>query len=220
MPATNEREVEAKFQVAPDQLPLLDLPTLALDGYTTKSIGTLTHTDTYWDSVSYDLLRHGFAFRVRLDGNLQEVGIKSIAAPRKGAVQNRKEVSISLPADAEPHDPATWSAVVKRQVASYDVKLDDLRPLVVIRQQRHKTIICSTNTGNALAEWSLDQVWIDTHGNSIATDEWNAHKCDADHNTSSTAHFYELELELLTPKNESQSDEDVETLFAQLVAQV
>ncbi len=226
MPESHGREYEAKFQVASDLMALLHLPTLSLDGYTVQTIGTITQTDTYMDTTAYDLLRHGLAMRVRHVGSAYEVGIKSIEATRNGVIQDRMDVSFSLPSRAQPFDASTWPTEVREHLAPYAIKRKNLRPLVVLRQRRQKAHIYLADSEQPLAEWSLDEVWIGTEVTD--TNESDTIRKDLDTQQSFLRHFHELEIELLVPGNEqgkergiqANTNQEIETVFTALVAQV
>lgn len=211
MPGTDHREQEAKFQVDPTLLPSLLAQTNLRDGYTSHLIGTFTHTDSYLDTPAYDLLRHGLTLRVRHNGTSYEVGIKSLQATRKGAIQERLDVAFPLSNSSKPFNVASWPATVQDQVQDqldpYPVDLKKLGPLVVVRQERQKShIFSATNsTQKPLAEWSLDKVWVSNQAPDKAP-----YQVDSD--DALQPDFYELEIELLNP------DEAEE--FAALVEQV
>ena len=200
MPRAQHREHEAKFQVAPEVLASLQLPPLSLDGYTNHSIGTIDQIDTYLDTPAYDLLRQGLALRVRKKGATYEVGLKSIQATRKGAIQNRMDIATALPACAKPFDASTWPDEIEEQLAPYAIDLDDLHPLVLVHQQRQKAHIFLNGTDQPLAEWSLDEVWFETE-----LEETKASQPDTAAVRPANTHFYELEIELLAPLNDSHS---------------
>src|SRR5688572_13033056 len=116
MPGAHHREQEAKFQVAPDLLATLQNQPLHLDGYTTQTIGSKDHTDTYLDTHAYDLLRHGLSLRVRRAGTAAEVGIKSLGATGKGAIQDRLDVAIPLSPNDEAFDVTAWPGAIRKQL--------------------------------------------------------------------------------------------------------
>lgn len=211
MPAIDHQEREAKFQVAPNQHPVLFAQPISLDGYTIQAVGILNQTDVYMDTPAFDLLRHGLALRVRRHGAVIEVGIKSIEAARRGAVQSRLDVAFPLPPSAVPLDATTWPRTIKAHIAPIARKMKSLRPLVAVHQTRQKshlqpnTDTPSTDTpsekasGNSnsrwRAEWSLDEVWFDATFDETVFDEAESalpHK-------QLSAHFHELEIELLSP---------------------
>jgi CHAD domain-containing protein len=203
MPSTNTQEHEAKFEIDSAHLPSLVAQTIPLDGYTLQPIGTQSHTDTYMDTPAYDLLRHGLTLRVRHNGNGYEVGIKSLQAIRNGAIQERLDISIPLTDNSNPFDASTWPKRVDEQLDGTSANLADLRPAVVVRQERQKAhLVSTTPASEPLAEWSLDDVWISSEAVSGESDA---------HATCQT-HFHELEIELL--------DLDNEPAFAGIVEQV
>ena len=221
MPAIDHQEREAKFQVAPNQHPLLFAQPISLDGYTIQAVATLHQTDVYMDTPAFDLLRHGLALRVRRHGALIEVGIKSIEAARRGAVQSRLDVAFALPPDAVPLDATTWPRAIKAHLAPISRKLKSLRPLVAVHQTRQKSHLqpntdipfpetpaekTSENSNSGWrAEWSLDEVWFDTTFNEAVFDEavFDETESALPHKQVSSR-FHELEIELLPPNLEAE----------------
>lgn len=191
MAAARQRELEAKFEISPDLLPALQSNSTTLNGYTRKQVGTQSQIDSYLDTPAYDLLRHGLSLRVRQNGDKHEVGIKSLQATHKGSIADRLDVAIPLPAHATPLDVSTWPKAVDEQLEELPIALEELRPVVVVHQQRQKSHVLSGDEPQPLAEWSLDDVWIGTED-------------EAD--DSHAVHFHELEIELLG----QAADENVE----------
>ena len=187
----HSREREAKFKVAPDTHPTLFAQPVAFDGYTRQEIGVVDQTDTYFDTAAYELLRQGIALRLRHNGARHEVGIKSIHATRKGAIQERMDVAIALPAEASPFDATTWPAAVDEQLVAYAVKAKKLYPVLVVRQSRQKAKLLPAATDSPLAEWSLDTVWLEQVRNI------SPHAASKQDNEQLELKFHELELELL-----------------------
>jgi len=204
MPADHQREHEAKFEVSPSHLTSLLSQEIPLEGYTSQATGIHTHLDTYMDTPAYDLLRHGVALRVRRNGEVYETGIKSIEAKRKGAIQDRMDVTIPLPENVKPFDATTWPNAVEEHLQDFAVKLDEIRPILVVRQQRHKAHLSTRNTNKELAEWSLDEVWISLK----------------DEEGSQPTHFHELEIELLAPEESESATREDESAFSMLVSQI
>jgi CHAD domain-containing protein len=203
MSGADHREQEAKFQVNPPLLSaLLDQPNLP-QGYTSQLLGTFIHTDSYLDTEAYNLLRNGLALRVRQNGAAYEVGVKSLQASRRGAVQERLDVAFPLFNSRQPFDVESWPTAVQDQLDDYSIDLDELEelgPLIVVRQERQKSHIFSASdtTQKPLAEWSVDKVWISSRPTKDATREHiNGNHTNED---APAADFYELEIELLNPE--------------------
>jgi len=243
MPADHPREREAKFEVSTTQLTALLAAANDLDGYTTQTIGLLSQTDTYMDTPAFELLRHGLALRVRHNGSAYETGIKSIQSTRKGAIQERMDVTIALPADAKPFDATTWPDAVEEQLNGYSIKIEEIRPIVVIRQERRKAHLSLPDRHRHLAEWSMDEVWVsaptggeisadtdDRRGLAGDTNQGGAAEDDADaaigtsptakDDSSPASHFYELEIEWLPPSGDTVLIQEDESAFSALVDQV
>lgn len=220
MSARIPSEHEAKFSVAPESHPMLfSGEAVSFDGYTSRQIGAVSHIDTYFDTPSYDLLRHGFALRVRRKGADIEIGIKGIQATRKGAIQSRAEFTIALPPDADPWDATTWPDALLEQIQQSGGKARNLHPIVEIHQQRQKIHLHPLASENALAEWSLDEVWVAP-----------IHKDTTDHASTAPdqeqmlapsnlarSYFHELEIEQLGLNGADTST--AESDFVRLVTQ-
>jgi CHAD domain-containing protein len=210
MSSTAQREHEAKFEVTPEEQPTLFTKSVSLAGYSAQPVATISHQDTYLDTAAFDLLRHGLALRVRHNGEANEVGIKSIQSARKGAIQDRMDVTIALPTRAKPFEASTWPDEVGKQLTASAVKLAELHPLVVVRQERQKSQLRPTASDAPLAEWSLDEVWVSKAG----------HHGESNGANPTSAHFHELEIEMLVPKDSDEGGQKSETDFAALVDQV
>ncbi len=199
MSGADHREQEAKFQVESSLLPALLAQSNLPEGYTSQLLGTFIHMDSYLDTEAYDLLRNGLALRVRQNGAAYEVGIKSLQANRRGAIQERLDVAFPLLNSRQPFDVESWPTAVQDQLDDYPVELEELGLRVVVRQERQKSHIFSTNdtTQKPLAEWSVDKVWISSTLPKNATREHaNGNHTNED---APAADFYELEIELLNP---------------------
>jgi CHAD domain-containing protein len=237
-------EREAKFQLSPDQQPADFAEILAQDGYTVRSLGTVDLTDSYLDTPSFTLLRHGLTLRVRHGLAAYEVGIKALEGERKGASLARLDIAFPLPADAEPLDATTWPAAIfdalarMMEVKPKKVKPKELQPVVVLHQTRAKSHVQPAATGeNATwaAEWSQDEVWIGGVGEGTTSHGPNAKGTPVATTASNgmdsalPPHFHELEVELLPAGGQvdsqngdvEQSEADAESAaFDQFVASV
>lgn len=163
-------EVEAKYSVAEDALPILaEMSTLGL--YDLGEGETVTVMDRYLDTPDLRVLRGGYACRLRQRGSAVIATLKSIT-PAESEVHTREELEVTL--DGVEDRPADWPAGAARELA---MRLTDdvpLGTLFVIRQQRQvRPVLREQDT---IAEWSLDDVTIDSGGD--------------------TRHYHELELEL------------------------
>ncbi len=89
-------EIEAKFLIRePDQFDEV-LATLDRLGYSISEGETATHTDRYFDTADWRILRAGWAYRCRKHGGRQKLTLKSVHAP-DGAVFSREEIEQLLP---------------------------------------------------------------------------------------------------------------------------
>lgn len=200
MSSVQHREVEAKFEISPERQLAFFSPDFAVDGYRFQPTGTLSQTDTYLDTPAFDLLRRGLTLRLRQNGTNFEIGIKSLEAARKGAIQDRMDISFPLPPEADPSRPATWPAAIAGQLAPYAIKLKKLHPILLLRQQRSRAMLFSSQSETSFAEWSLDEVSMEAG--------------------PSPACFHLLEIEMLAPEKTAATAQDIEAAFANLVAHV
>lgn len=163
-------EVEAKYTVSEAVLPLLtDMATLGL--YDLGEGETVSVTDRYLDTPDLRILHGGYACRLRQRGPAVIATLKSVT-PAESEVHTRDELEVTL--DGVEDRPTDWPAGAARELA---VRLSNDAPLgtlFVIRQQRQvRPVLKGQDT---IAEWSLDDVTIDSGGD--------------------TRHYHELELEL------------------------
>ncbi len=163
-------EVEAKYSVAEDALPTLaEMSTLGL--YDLGEGETVTVMDRYLDTPDLRVLRGGYACRLRQRDTAVIATLKSVT-PAESEVHTREELEVAL--DGVEDRPADWPAGAARELA---MRLTDdvpLGTLFVIRQQRQVRPVLKEQ--DTIAEWSLDDVTIDSGGD--------------------TRHYHELELEL------------------------
>lgn len=163
-------EVEAKYIVSEDILPVLtDMSTLGR--YDLGEAEVVSVTDRYLDTADHRILCGGYACRLRQRGAVMIATLKSLT-PAETEVHTREEMEVTL--DGVEDRPTDWPAGDARELA---VRLTDGAPLstlFVIRQQR--TVRPILMGQDIVAEWSLDDVTVDSGGH--------------------TEHYHELELEL------------------------
>lgn len=153
----SHQEEEAKFRIPLDKRNRVEAAAAELTGYTFEVRGQVPNTDTYLDDPAYSLLRQGYALRLRHLGDHAEVGLKRLAEGKTGTIQRREELAAAVTLDAA-QSPDQWPTAVTEVIDRLGADLDALRPLVVVRQQRHKAVVCRGESTLLLAEWSLDQV--------------------------------------------------------------
>lgn len=219
MAAPHARELEAKFLLSSEAHRALSKEPLVPDGIIAEEIGVAEQTDCYMDTLAYELLRHGLAFRIRSSATAQEAGIKSIQASRKDAIQDRMEIAVPLPYSAHPLEPNGWPATLNEQLAHYAIKPDALRPLLVVRQKRQKSKLRSAPDALALAEWSLDEVWIEQAAVKTEATPTSIPAVSTEHGPPAS-HFHELELEFIASTGIETQLEQSQQAFAQLVKDV
>lgn len=189
-------EHEAKFGLTSPAV-FADLDTRAdFDGYIVGATNRVLQVDTYLDTPAHDLIRNGFVVRVRHSAAARRLGIKSLAAQRKGPVQTRLDVDAPLDAEANALDPSHWPDPIRRVVEDIGALEQSLHAIAVIRQDRRKRVISSAADARPVAEWSLDEVAV----------------CHPDRDQTTLLTFQELEIEQL---DTAQPD-----AYAALVAQV
>lgn len=187
MSSTPHRELEAKFQLtSPHQLPAL-LDAIRQGGFDMTEQGTHDQRDTYLDTPAYDLLRTGYALRVRQDHGPRRIGLKSLSSDTGAVVQSRIDLEAPLHDEENATDPTAWPTLVTEELGPLLPRLTLLRPIAVIRQTRHKLAIGQADSAN-LAEWSLDEV----------------HIYAPDRPEAPLTTFHELELELLDEERASE----------------
>lgn len=153
-------EIEAKYTV-PDPATfraLLALP--ALGEYVLRPAGDLDLTDRYLDTPERDLLRGGYACRVR-EGERPGrwlVTVKDIGRA-EGAVHRREEHEVEIPAGAKP---AEWPESPARELVTRLCGGRALGELLVLRQRRARRAV--DRGGRGVAALSLDTVTIDAGG--------------------------------------------------------
>ncbi|GIV78221.1 MAG: hypothetical protein KatS3mg050_2615 [Litorilinea sp.] len=191
------REIEAKLRprhksMAPEEV---QQAAQALDGYRFQPQREVELWDGYFDTDAYDLIRHGYVLRLRrVDGQIL-AGLKGIPL-RRGAVVERLEVEVPLPADT-PLPPPAWPPAIQEVLDGLGVEETPLRLLCLLQQRRSKGLLWPQvgvpeldGQAGPLAELSLDRV-------SVYPPEATAGATHAQPGAQPWHQFEELELELL-----------------------
>lgn len=132
------REVEAKLQAPePAALGLGPLSDALAPDYRLLPTGRVALADAYCDTPAFDLLRAGFAFRVRGAPEGVKVTVKSLDRPDfDDVVTQRLEVEGQVADPARPLDPAGWPAALRELIAGHLGSAARLAPFAVLRQER------------------------------------------------------------------------------------
>jgi len=106
---------------------------------------SLSH-DTYLDTLSYNLLRAGFSLRLRQQGEVRVITIKSLASRASGPLHDRSEWEALLPPDFAPDKVKSWPPELRQRLGKILGKGGKhpwarLRPIARLSQERHKRIL-------------------------------------------------------------------------------
>ncbi len=116
-------------------------------------------TDTYCDAAAFDLLRSGFALRLRGSTAGLHVMLKSLDRPGFDDLElQRLEVGGPVEGGARPLDPESWPAVVRDRVRAAVGQTSRLLPVCVLQQRRER--IPLADGGRVVAELRLDVVGV------------------------------------------------------------
>jgi CHAD domain-containing protein len=202
MQAESPRELEAKFTLARQEEldALIDAPGLP-DGFVVGDSSVVSVADVYVDTLDMRLLRHGYTLRLRSKDSKRLVTLKSLESLHAGHIQNRMEIEKPLALGSQQFDPLGWPQDIQNIVFAIAGDEPQLQPVCVVRQTRHKVwihggAINSKLSDFPLAELSLDQVAVSS-GDSRATETTEPLSEGA------ASRFFEVELELLDPTQES-----------------
>jgi CHAD domain-containing protein len=153
-------EIEAKYSVGDPAVFAALLELDALDGYTLRPTGAKNVIDHYLDTPDRDLLRGGYACRMREDekGGHWLVSVKGLGKAA-GAVHEREEHECEV----EPHaPPAHWPEGPARDIVTRLSGGEALVALLTLRQ--HRDLRAVEGQGRVVAELSLDTVEMEIGG--------------------------------------------------------
>jgi len=133
------REVEAKFRLGPEaDLSALsgarDLP----PGFEAGAQKIALIDDIYVDTADQELLRSGFALRVRYSGGSIKLTLKGLARGGMQAIHDRFELESHVIPGLSPLDPEGWSPVLRRWVLANTGENPKFLPMVNIGHARLK----------------------------------------------------------------------------------
>ena len=144
-------EVEAKFSVSEEAIEALsNLHTIA--GYTMGPARTHHDLDHYVDTSHMDIIKGGYAARLRERDGRMIATLKSLT-PADGALHNREELEIDVGEDG--WHPQTWP---ESDAKSVTLRLGGELPLRELFQVRQTRLVRPVYRDHVIiAEWSLDQ---------------------------------------------------------------
>ncbi len=149
-------EIEAKF-IVPDEATFARLARLkTLHGYRLAAAQIKHLHDVYLDTVAYDVLRGGYACRLRRkNGTAPLLALKSLS-PASGVVHVREELENALHATCGL-DYTAWPSSPAVVLLHALARGEPLAPLFELYQQRRVQVLLHP-AGHPLIELSLDRV--------------------------------------------------------------
>jgi CHAD domain-containing protein len=156
------REVEAKFGVSVERVRRLMPADLPLGEATrTTFSGVKLIDDLYFDTADFGILRSGFSFRLRHQGDKAKITIKGLERGGMGAIHSRFELEGEAMPGFHPLDPAGWPKVIQRWVFAMAGEEPKLLPLVRIAHARRAWKVFEGDSGKAFAELVAEEVRVD-----------------------------------------------------------
>lgn len=160
-------EIEAKYTVSEPTVFAALLELQALGGYTLRPKGERHVIDHYLDTPHRDLLRGGYACRLRQgeSGDCWLLTVKGLGEAA-GAVHRREEHESEIPPNAPPAD---WPEGPAREIV---IRLSDGQPLAELLTLRQRRACRAVEQGErAVGVLSLDTVEIDVGGRKTVSRE-------------------------------------------------
>jgi CHAD domain-containing protein len=131
------------------------------------------HSDAYWDTEAFELLRAGFALRLRGTPAGVQVTLKSLDRPSfEDLEMQRLEVGGLVEDVSRPLDPTSWPEAVREPVRAAAGEAPELLPICVLHQRHERIPLVNGEGGNGpvVAALNIDVVGIfDSRG--IAADD-------------------------------------------------
>jgi len=147
----NNLEIEAKF-IIPNIDTFDTLTQLTqLEAFEIKDIGIKTIVDRYLDTPGKQLLKAGYACRIRQSNGKQILAIKALVKT-EGEVHRRLEIEMEVDDD----QPQLWLESEAKSLVLDIVGQTPLKTLFTLYQTRHKYHVL--NRGQRIIELSLDKV--------------------------------------------------------------
>lgn len=130
-------------------------------GYRPLPSQRVTLADTYLDTEAFEILRAGFALRLRRTDTGVHVKLKSLDRPGFDDLESQRvDVGGEVEPGAEPTDPSHWPAAVRDRVRTAAGETPKLLPVCVLHQRR-ETIPLAEGGGDKIsivAELRVDVV--------------------------------------------------------------
>ena len=120
-------------------------------------------SDAYWDTAAFDILRSGFALRLRGTRAGVHVTLKSLDRPGFDDLETqRMEVSGPIEDVSRPLDPAGWPEAVRDTVRAAAGDAPKLLPICVLHQRHERIPLVNGDGGSApvVAALHIDVVGI------------------------------------------------------------
>lgn len=155
----SNREVEAKFGATDtDSVRALMWQTQPLEGFSTSAAETHIYTDIYFDTDAFDILRRGYALRLRRKGDGPDavVALKGLPVRGTGPVHDRLEFQGPVAADADSRRAESWPIPVRAMVEYLAGRDAAVKPICEIRQRRVERTVAAE--GIPVALLSVDEV--------------------------------------------------------------
>ena len=130
-------------------------------------------SDAYWDTKAFEILRSGFALRLRGAQAGVQVTLKSLDRPGFEDLETQRLEVGGLVEDASrPLDPASWPEAVRERVRAAAGEAPELAPICLLHQRHERIPLVNGEAGNGpvVAALNIDIVGIfDPRG--IAADD-------------------------------------------------
>ncbi len=170
--------------------------------------------DTYLDTPSYSLLRAGFSLRLRQQGEVRVITIKSLVRRASGPLHDRSEWEAPLSPGFAADKVKSWSPELRQRLGRILGKGGKhpwarLHPIARLSQERHKRMLTlseSVSTETPLLKDPIGELSIDTV--QVFAPETNSH--------TPLAQFAEVEFELTDESQRQHIQPIAQTLAEEL----
>lgn len=159
-------EIEAKFTIVDEDAFERLLALDRLPPYDLRALPTVAVVDRYYDTDGYDLLRAGYACRLRQEDGSVLASLKEMTGVADDGIHRRREVEVPLPAPLEPDD---WPEGPVRESLRTLSRGQPLRLLFELRQlrarrqaqQRDRVVALLSLDRVSLSVGSLHTTWLE-----------------------------------------------------------
>ena len=170
--------------------------------------------DTYLDTPSYSLLRAGFSLRVRQQGEVRVITIKSLASRPSGSLHDRSEWEAALPPGFAPDKVKSWSPELRQRLGKILRKGGKhqwarLRPIARLSQERHKRMLTLSESA------SIETPLLNDPIGELSIDTVQVFAPETDNHTP-LAQFAEVEFELSDESQRQHIQPITQTLAKEL----